>query len=162
MQTSLSRRAHAPIIILVVTALIAALWAALGRIGWRMPQLPIPILGQHGALMISGFLGTLVSLERAVALQRRWAYLVPFLSALGAFALLIGLPFEIGRGLIALAALGLTIIFWFIYRLRPTIDIATMAAGAGMADWQCPVVVRWTDLSFVVLVGRFSHSDDCG
>lgn len=125
-----NRRAHAPIMLLVVVTLIAALWAALGRIGWRLPPLPIPILGQHGALMISGFLGTLVSLERSVALGRRWTYAVPFLSALGSLALLIGLPFEIGRGLIALAALGLVIVFYHIYRLRSTIDIGAMALGA--------------------------------
>ena len=125
-------RLHAPIIGLVVIALLAALWAALGRIGWRLPQLPMPILGQHGALMTSGFLGTLVSLERSVALQKRWTYAVPLLSALGSLALVIGLPFEIGRSLLALGALGLVIVFWHIYRLRSTIDIATMAIGAIM------------------------------
>jgi hypothetical protein len=131
---TISRRArlHAPIIGLVIFVLLAALWAALGRIGWLMPPLPIPLLGQHGALMISGFLGTLVSLERAVALQKRWAYAVPILSALGSIALFSGLPGEIGRGLIALAALGLVLVFRLIYRLRPTIDIGTMGLGAIM------------------------------
>ncbi|MBI5564334.1 MAG: hypothetical protein HY870_05535 [Chloroflexi bacterium] len=131
---TLSRRArlHAPIIGLVIFVLLAALWAALGRIGWRLPPLPVPLLGQHGALMISGFLGTLVSLERAVALQKRWAYAVPILSALGSVALFSGLPNEIGRGLIALAALGLMLVFVFIYRLRSTIDMGTMAVGAVM------------------------------
>ena len=124
-------RLHVPIIGAVIFVLLAALWAALGRIGWRMPPLPIPLLGQHGALMISGFLGTLVSLERAVALQKRWAYVVPILSALGSIALFSGLPNEIGRGLITLAALGLVIVFVFIYRLRSTIDIGTMAVGSG-------------------------------
>ncbi|MBI5568028.1 MAG: hypothetical protein HY870_24230, partial [Chloroflexi bacterium] len=124
-------RLHVPILGAVIFVLLAALWAALGRIGWRLPQLPVPLLGQHGALMISGFLGTLVSLERAVALQKRWAYAVPILSALGSIALFSGLPSEIGRGLIALAALGLVIVFVFIYRLRSTIDIGTMAVGSG-------------------------------
>ncbi|HZY41080.1 MAG TPA: hypothetical protein VFF59_03680, partial [Anaerolineae bacterium] len=124
-------RLHAPIIGLVVFVLLAALWAALARIGWPLPPLPIPLLGQHGALMISGFLGTLVSLERAVALQKRRAYAVPILSALGSVALFSGLPNEVGRGLITLAALGLVIVFFFIYRLRSTIDIGTMAVGSG-------------------------------
>ena len=125
-------RLHAPIIGLVVLVLLAALWAALGRIGWRLPPLPVPLLGQHGALMISGVLGTLVSLERAVALQKRWAYAVPILAGLGALALFSGLPSEIGRGLITLAALGLVVVFRLIYRLRSTIDIGTMALGAIM------------------------------
>ena len=59
-----------PIVAGVIIALFAALWAALVRVGWQMPVLPTPIAGQHGALMISAFLGTLISLERAVALHR--------------------------------------------------------------------------------------------
>ncbi len=132
MTISRNRRLHAPILGLVLFILLAGLWAALGRIGWRLPPLPVPLLGQHGALMISGFLGTLVSLERAVALQKRWAYAVPILSALGSIALFSGLPSEIGRGLIALAALGLVVVFRLIYRIRSTIDIGTMALGAIM------------------------------
>ena len=129
---SFNRRAHAPLIILVIISLTAALWAALGRVGWRLPPLPVPILGQHGALMISGFLGTLVSLERAVALGKRWTYLVPLLSAVGALALFSGLPVEVGRGLITAAALGLVVVFYFIYQIRSTIDIGAMALGAVM------------------------------
>jgi len=124
-------RIHVPILVLVIFSLLAALWAALMRVGWRMPPLPIPIAGQHGALMTAAFLGTLVSLERAVALQKKWAYAAPVFAVLGGLVLLIGLP-EIGRGLITLGALGLVVIFVFIYRLHPTIDIMTMALGSVM------------------------------
>jgi hypothetical protein len=124
-------RLHLPILLLVIFALLAALWAALLRVGWQMPPLPIPIAGQHGALMVSAFLGTLVSLERAVALQKRWAYAAPFLSAFGGLALLIGWQ-AIGRGLMTFGALGLVIIFVVIYRLHPTIDIGSMALGSGL------------------------------
>src|SRR5574341_474507 len=95
-----------PIVLAVILALFAAMWAALVRVGWKLPTLPTPIAGQHGALMISAFLGTLISLERAVALHKKWAYLAPILSALGGLALLLGLPPEVGRGLIALGSLG--------------------------------------------------------
>ncbi len=121
-----------PIVLCVVVALFAALWAALVRVGWKMPDLPTPIAGQHGALMISAFLGTLISLERAVALQKNWAYAGPALSALGGLALIVGLPAEIGRSLIALGSLGLVIVFGFIYRLHPTTDVVTMALGTVM------------------------------
>jgi hypothetical protein len=87
------------IVACVIVALFAALWAALVRVGWKMPALPVPLAGQHGALMISAFLGTLISLERAVALQKKWAYAAPALSAAGGLALIAGLPAEIGRGL---------------------------------------------------------------
>jgi hypothetical protein len=121
-----------PIIACVVLALLAALWAALMRVGWQLPPLPVPLAGLHGALMISGFLGTLVSLERAVALQRKWAYAAPLLAGLGGFALLIGLPPAIGRGLITLGSIGLVLIFAFIYCLHPTVDVITMSLGSGM------------------------------
>jgi hypothetical protein len=121
-----------PIVVCVILALFAALWAALVRVGWKMPPLPTPIAGQHGALMISAFLGALISLERAAALQKKWAYIAPALSALGGLALILGLPVEIGRGLIALGSLGLVFVFGFIYRQHPTTDVVTMALGAIM------------------------------
>ncbi len=121
-----------PIMACVVIALFAALWAALVRVGWKMPALPTPIAGQHGALMISAFLGTLISLERAVALQKKWAYAAPAFSALGGLALIAGLPDEIGRGLMVLGSLGLVVVFGFIYRRHPTTDVVTMALGASM------------------------------
>jgi hypothetical protein len=121
-----------PIVLGVVLALFAALWAALVRVGWTLPALPVPIAGQHGALMTSAFLGTLISLERAVALRQKWAYAAPLFSALGGLALLLDLPPEVGRGLITLGALGLVAIFGFIYRLRPTTDVLTMALGSVM------------------------------
>ncbi len=121
-----------PIIACVIIALFAALWAALIRVGWKMPDLPTPIAGQHGALMISAFLGTLISLERAVALQKRWTYAAPAFSAVGGLALIAGLPVEIGRGMIALGSLGLVFAFGFMYRRHPTTDVVTMALGALM------------------------------
>jgi hypothetical protein len=120
------------IVACVLVALFAALWAALVRVGWKMPALPVPLAGQHGALMISAFLGTLISLERAVALQKKWAYAAPALSAAGGLALIAGLPAEIGRGLIALGSVGLVLVFGFMYRRHPTTDIVTMALGAVM------------------------------
>jgi hypothetical protein len=121
-----------PIVLCVVVALFAALWAALVRVGWSLPALPVPIAGLHSALMISAFLGTLVSLERAVALRRNWAYGAPIFSAVGGLALLSGLPVEIGRSLITLGSLGLVVIFVYIYRLHSTVDVLTMALGAIM------------------------------
>jgi hypothetical protein len=120
------------IVLCVIAALFGALWAALVRVGWTMPALPVPLAGQHGALMISAFLGTLVSLERAVALRKNWAYAAPTCSALGGLALMVGLPAEIGRGLITLGSLDLVIIFAYIYRQHPTADVVTMAVGSLM------------------------------
>src|SRR5215470_12457087 len=52
--------------------LAVGLWSGLVRLGLVLPGVPA-IAEFHGALMICGFLGTLISLERAVAVGRWWA-----------------------------------------------------------------------------------------
>ena len=44
--------------------------ARLARLDWSVPATTANATGWHGALMISAFLGTVISLERAVALGR--------------------------------------------------------------------------------------------
>ncbi len=121
-----------PITVCVILALLAALWAALLRVGWHLPPLTDSLAAQHGALMIPGFLGTLVSLERAVALHKKWAYAAPLLAGLGGLALILNLPPIIGRGLITLGSIGLVLIFAFFYRVHSTTDVITMTLGSGM------------------------------
>ena len=88
-QTRRRYRQRAPLMILAALALLAGLWAGLIRLGWQLPPLALQLPAQHGPLMVSGFLGTLISLERAVALSqnqngRRLYYLAPLLAGLGA------------------------------------------------------------------------------
>jgi hypothetical protein len=68
----------------------AGLLTGFSRIGIPTPESILTLADLHGALMISGFLGTLISLERAVAFGRWWGYGAPAISALGAIALLAG------------------------------------------------------------------------
>lgn len=126
---------RAPLMFLAALALLAGLWAGLLRLGWQLPPLSLRLPAQHGPLMVSGFLGTLISLERAVALSqnqngRRVYYLAPLLAGLGALAVFFPWPMEIPRGLSTLGALGLTLIFVVIYRLQSTTDHAVMGIGA--------------------------------
>lgn len=148
-----------PLLALAILTLLAALWAALVRLGWQLPALPLPLAGQHGALMISGFLGALISLERAVALGWRWAYAPPALAGLGALALVSGLPLEVGRGLLALAAFGLSLVFARLLRRHPVEHVAVMALGAlswlvgnvlWLGRWPLQQAVVWW-VSFLVL-----------
>jgi hypothetical protein len=75
-----------------VGSLIAGLWVGLARLGVAVPSGAHTLAEFHGALMISGFLGTLISLERSVAIGRWWAYTAPALSATGAVALIVERP----------------------------------------------------------------------
>ncbi len=68
---------------LVALALLTATTA-----GWLRLGLAIPVsvnAGEHGAMMVGSFLGTLISLERAVVIKKRWAYLAPLLAGVSTF-----------------------------------------------------------------------------
>lgn len=86
-----------------ILALLAGLWGALARLGWTLPH-GSSLAALHGPLMISGLFGTLISLERAVALDRGWSYTAPAFSGLGTLALLAGAPEAVGAGAYTIAA----------------------------------------------------------
>jgi hypothetical protein len=126
---------RAPLMFMAALALLAGLWGGVQRIGWALPTITLYLPAQHGPLMVSGFLGTLISLERAVALSqfqngRRIYYLVPLLAGLGAVALILTIDPLIARALASLAALGLVLIFVIICRLQWTADHLVMGLGA--------------------------------
>ncbi len=82
-----------PLLAAGFVALAVGASAGLARMGWALP-LPDPALvAWHGPLMVGGFFGTVISLERAVALADRWAYLAPLAAALGALAAVAAMPF---------------------------------------------------------------------
>ena len=72
----------------------------------------------HGALMISGFLGTVISLERAVAIGRWWAYSAPALSGIAAVTLIVGAPVLAG-GIFLLAGIPSHFSFRLHRRVNP-------------------------------------------
>jgi hypothetical protein len=126
---------RAPLMFMAALALLAGLWGGVQRIGWALPTITLYLPAQHGPLMVSGFLGTLISLERAVALSqfqngRRIYYLVPLLAGLGAVALILTIDPLITRALASLAALGLVLMFVVICRLQWTVDHLVMGLGA--------------------------------
>ncbi len=138
---TIRRRWRIPAILLMAVILTAALWTALIRLGWSLPAVAGASAIEHGALMVSGFLGTLIALERAVALKRRWAYVAPAASALGTILILATLPPVLGRSLIVVAAVGLVAIFIFIYRRHPSADTAAMSIGAVL--WLAGNLLWW-------------------
>lgn len=134
-------RVRGPLLALAGLALLSALWAALVRLGWSLPALPVPVAGQHGALMTAGFLGTLIAVERAVALRWGPAYVGPAFSGVGTLGLALGLPADVGRGLIVVGAVGLVIVFVRIVRQHPAPYTLVMGLGAGL--WLVGDVLWW-------------------
>jgi len=118
------------LMVLALLALLTGLWAGLFRLGWQLPLLRPMLPLAHGPLMVSGFLGTLIGVERAVALRHRWTYVGPLLTGLGALALIVGLPGWPGPLLMTAGSLGLVVVFVAIVRRQPAWFTAVMGLGA--------------------------------
>jgi hypothetical protein len=116
-----------PYIALAILALIFAMWAGLIRLGWTLPVIPNLALA-HGPLMICGFLGVLIPLERAVAIRQKWMFAVPVFSGLGWISLFFA-PFPSGI-LFTLGSLGTLAILGVMVKREPHSHTVTMAFGA--------------------------------
>lgn len=132
-------------------ALAAGVAAGLARLGW-----PLPALQDHGPLMVGGFLGTVIGLERAAALGGRWPVAGPLLTGAAALLLLAGQG-DPGRLLMLLGSLSMVAVNVRILRLRPAVSSAVMLAGAvawvgGNLVWNrsVPAAVPWW-IAFLVL-----------
>lgn len=139
-------------------ALFAGAAAGLVRLAWPMPTLAVSAAGLHGPLMVCGFFGVVIALERAVALSRLWAYLGPLAAGLGTILALAGALqwaawFYVLGGLVLLAA------SLDVFRRQAALFTLTLVLGAlawvvgsvlwatGMAVYQ---VVPWW-MAFLIL-----------
>jgi hypothetical protein len=113
-----------------ITALFAGLWGGLLRLGLSVPGAGSDLGELHGPLMTLGFLGTLISLERAVALGRAWGYAAPLASGTGSLAAAAGAPGALGPALLAFAAAVLVVEHVLIDRMHRTAHNGVMALGA--------------------------------
>ncbi|RPI80620.1 MAG: hypothetical protein EHM41_22365, partial [Chloroflexi bacterium] len=119
-----------PFLAAAVAALLAAAWAGLIRMGWQFPVWQPALAGMHGPLIISGFFGTLITLERAVALGGKWPYTGVALSAAGGIAIIAGVSGPLPALLLFGGSLGMTAIFIAILRRHRSNYTLYMAAGA--------------------------------
>lgn len=149
----------------LLPALAALITLAGGLLG-GLARLGLPVLparadapvALHGALMLCGFFGFVISLERAVALRRAWVAAAPLLAAAGTAAALALQP-----GAAALAWLGAALVlvaayaraWWRERALHTAVEGAGALAWAGgtlcwLADRPFEVAVAWW-ASFLVL-----------
>ena len=132
--------ARAPLLVLGFVALLSGALAGLARLGWGVPNLFGGLAVAHGPLMLCGFFGTVIALERAVALGRAWAYLGPLAAALGVVAMLLGrMPWSMW--LLVLAAAVLLAASLDVVRRQFALYTFTLALGA--ASWLLGNLV-WT------------------
>jgi hypothetical protein len=117
-------------IFLAGISLLSALWTGMVRLGWTLPMPAARFPSLHGPLMITGFLGTLIGLERAAALDRYWPYGVPIFTALATLVMVAGFPVPIGASLAATGSLFLTAVFVSLYLRYPSAHFITMSLSA--------------------------------
>jgi hypothetical protein len=124
----MSPRARLPLLVLGFAALAFGIAGGLVRLGAAIPA-PAGAIALHGALMVSGFLGTVIGLERAVALGRTWAYGAPLASGLGGICLLTGYAVP-GFALMAVAAALLVAASAAVLARQISLEMAILLAGA--------------------------------
>lgn len=119
-----------PLLLLGAVSLLAGLWGGLLLLGLSVPTVRADTATDHGVLMTLGFLGTVIALERAVALRRGWAYIAPAAAGLGGLALLSGLPETVGWSLLCLASVVFVLVYVAVLRIQPILHLKVMFAGA--------------------------------
>lgn len=135
--SGVSGRRRTPLLAFAILALLAGMWAGLLRMGWGWPPIRPTLPMAHGPLMVSGFLGTLICLERAIGLgpsvtgvYRKLVYLPALASGVGGVLVMVGILNPLGPVLITLGSAGLVILMAAIYRLHPTFDLLVILLGA--------------------------------
>jgi hypothetical protein len=157
-------RIRFPLMAAGVLALVAGAWAGLVRIGWDWQPRSAELLAAHGPLMVVGFLGTVIALERAVALRAGWGYAGPALAALSVGALLLGVAAPGPAALASGASAVLVIMSVVVFRRGSGLDTAMQMVGAaawlaGNALWLAErpfyrIVPWWGGFLVLTIVGE--------
>lgn len=121
---------RAPLLIAAGACLLAGLDAALLLLGLPAPVTSDRLPQVHGVLLVLGFAGTLVALERAVALGGRWPYLAPAALGAGGLSLLGPVDLAVPRLLLVAGTAVLTALYVRFWRRQPSAALLAQAAGA--------------------------------
>ena len=156
--TGLRPAQRVPLLMLGFVALFTGVLAGLARLAWPVPDLAAQAAALHGPLMVCGFFGVVISLERAVALARLWAYLGPLAAGSGTMLALLGWApwgawLYLGGALVLLAA---SLHVWWRQRAMFTFTLVlgalawVLGAALWASGWAVHQVVPWW-MAFLVL-----------
>ena len=118
-------------------ALLAGLDAGLVRMGLPAPVSSDRLADLHGMLMVVGFLGTLIAVERAVALRAAWAYAAPLLLGAGAVVLVAGVGPGVGRILFVEGSVALVAVYAGLGRRNRDDTVLVEGLGAVLLGIGC-------------------------
>lgn len=128
-----TRPLRVALIALAGVSLLAGLNAGLLRLGVWAPVASDRSADLHGPVMVLGFMGTLISLERAQALRNPLAYLAPGLLGVGSLALLAGAPVALGKLLLLDGTVAFVVLALALWRRAPLGLVAAQALAATFA-----------------------------
>ena len=133
MTTTLAAPARPALMVPAAISLLAGLDAAL-----LLLHLPAPVTSDrlpevHGMLLVLGFVGTLIALERAVALGTAWAPAAPALLGLGAVLTITPAPLAVGRLVLLAGTLALVAVYVPLWRRQADEAVLVQALGAVLA-----------------------------
>jgi len=152
----MQRAIRFPLMLAGMLCLLTGVAAGLLRLNLNLFLESPGLASVHGPLMVAGFLGTVIGLERAVALGRLWGYLAPLFSALGGILLVAGRTGSLGIIFFILSSAAMFAIYCVIIKRQPEMFNITMAMGAaawgvGNLFW----LLQYPVSSFVLWWGGF-------
>lgn len=103
------------------------MYSGLGRMGWMSSFLQGYL--HHGAIMVGGFLATLIALEKVIPLHNKLLLVVPALSAASIFFLWSG-NFSVGVSLLIAGSMGLLVVYAIYLYRQPEIYMWVMLGSA--------------------------------
>ena len=157
-------RIRFPLLAMGMIALITGIWIGLQRIGWSLPVMDINWVLIHGPLMICGFLGTVIGLERAVAQNKIFYYIGPLFTGLGAILMLTSVEDSLAAIFITFGSIVLVVNFIVVLKKFPSMHTSVMTLGAvlffvGNVLWiygiPIPnIVMWWTGFLVLTIAGE--------
>lgn len=119
-------------------SLLAGLDAALLLLGLPAPVTTRRLPETHGMLLLVGFVGTLIALERATALRRWCGYAAPGLLGLGGVLLVADpVPLFVAKCILAAGAAAFTALYIPLWRRRYDGQLLVQLLAAGFALAAC-------------------------
>lgn len=148
-----------PLVLLSLVLGISGGWLRLGNVSIPIAQAGI----YHGLIMTGGFLGTLISIERAMVMEKKTWLIIPFLTGSSMFAFLLGYG-DLGLFLLMAGSLGLSLIMHLQTLKHPNFHTALLYGGAvswfvgNFLAWQTGLIAAgstwWIGFLLFTIVGE--------
>ncbi len=111
-------------------ALLAGLDAALLLLGLPAPVTTERLPELHGVLLVFAFVGTVIALERSVALRRWWGFAAPALLGLGGLLALSPAPLLVARIAFTAGSAALVAVYIPLWRRNRDVSVLVQILGA--------------------------------